>query len=70
MAHAVTIFQVAIAVGAVSALARRKAFWYVSLLATLFGLYFFIGDLRTHSSLQKEDAALEEKEKAAEAHAG
>ncbi len=38
----VTFFQVAIAIGAISALSRRRKFWYVSLGFGLGGLLFFI----------------------------
>ena len=41
IAHSVTLFQVAIAVGAISALTRRKAFWFVSLGFGVVGLVFF-----------------------------
>ncbi len=41
LAHSVTLFQVAIAVGAISALTRRKPFWYVSLGFGVIGLVFF-----------------------------
>jgi len=40
LAFAVTFFQVAIAVGAISALARRRAFWLVSLGFGVVGLVF------------------------------
>jgi hypothetical protein len=42
LAHAVTLFQVAIAVGAISALTRRKLFWFVSMGFGGVGLVFFI----------------------------
>jgi hypothetical protein len=42
LARAVTFFQVAIAVGAISALTRRKAFWIVSLGFGAVGVVFFI----------------------------
>lgn len=42
LAFSVTFFQVAIAVGAISALARRKAFWLVSLCFGAVGLFFLI----------------------------
>lgn len=42
LAHSVTLFQVAIAVGAISALTRRKPFWFVSLGFGGIGLVFFI----------------------------
>jgi len=45
LAHSVTLFQVAIAVGAISALTRRKAFWYVSLGFGAVGLAFFVTGL-------------------------
>ena len=40
--YAVALLQVAIALGAVSALARSKPAWYVSLAAGLIGCFFFI----------------------------
>jgi len=42
LAHSVTLFQVAIAVGAISALTRRKPFWFVSLGFGAVGLVFFV----------------------------
>jgi hypothetical protein len=45
LARAVTLFQVAIAIGAIAALARRRAFWYVSLGFGGVGLFFFIQGL-------------------------
>ncbi len=45
LAHSVTLFQVAIAIGAISALTRRKPFWYVSMVFGLIGLAFFIQGL-------------------------
>src|SRR6185369_6528700 len=41
LARAVTFFQVAIAVGAISALTRRKAFWFVSMGFGAVGIFFF-----------------------------
>ncbi len=41
-ATSVTIFQVAIALAAIAALARRKPLWYVSLVVGLGGLFFFV----------------------------
>jgi hypothetical protein len=41
LAHSVTLFQVAIAVGAISALTRRKPFWFVSMGFGAVGLVFF-----------------------------
>jgi hypothetical protein len=42
LAFSVTFFQVAIAVGAISALARRKAFWLVSLGFGTVGVVFLV----------------------------
>jgi hypothetical protein len=42
LAHSVTLFQVAIAVGAIAALTRRRPFWFVSLGFGVIGLVFFI----------------------------
>lgn len=41
IANSVTFFQVAIAIGAISALTRRKAFWFVSLGAGVVGVVIF-----------------------------
>jgi hypothetical protein len=41
LAHSVTLFQVAIAVGAIAALTRRKIFWFVSMGFGAIGLVFF-----------------------------
>lgn len=41
LAHSVTLFQVAIAVGAIAALTRRKPFWFVSLGFGVIGMVFF-----------------------------
>lgn len=41
LAHSVTLFQVAIAVGAIAALTRRKPFWFVSLGFGAVGVVFF-----------------------------
>jgi len=42
LAHAVTLFQVAIAIGAISALTRRRIFWFVSMGFGVIGLVFFV----------------------------
>lgn len=41
-ARAVTLFQIAIAVGAISALTNRKAFWFVSMAFGLAGFVFLV----------------------------
>jgi len=41
-ARSVTLFQIAIAIAAISALTQRRLFWGVSLVAGLIGLAFFI----------------------------
>jgi hypothetical protein len=41
-AHGVTLLQVAIAVGAISALTRRKLFWFISMGFGVIGLVFFV----------------------------
>ena len=41
-ARSVTMFQIAISMGAISALTRRKRFWLVSLGCGVIGLIFFI----------------------------
>ena len=40
LAHSVTMFQIAIAVGAISVLTRRRTFWFVSLGFGVVGLLF------------------------------
>jgi hypothetical protein len=45
LAGAVTMLQVAIAVGAISALTKKKAFWYVSLAFGLTGVGFLLKEL-------------------------
>jgi hypothetical protein len=47
LARAVTMFQVAIAVGAISALTRRRRFWYASLVFGLLGAAFLAQGLLT-----------------------
>jgi Domain of unknown function (DUF4337) len=42
LAASVTLFQIAIAVGAISVLVRRRAFWLGSLLVGAIGIVFFI----------------------------
>jgi hypothetical protein len=42
LAHSVTFFQVAIAIGAIAALARRKIFWFVSIGCGMVGVVFFV----------------------------
>ncbi len=45
-ALSVTFFQIAIALSAMSALLRRKSFWYISVLVAIFGIGFFLLGLR------------------------
>ena len=45
LARSVTLFQVAIALGAISVLSRRKYFWFVSLGFGVIGVGFFIQEL-------------------------
>jgi len=47
-ARSVTLFQIAIAIAAISALTRRRSFWGVSLLAGVVGLVFFILGIAAH----------------------
>lgn len=42
LAKAVTFFQVAIAISAISILSKKTVLWYVGILLALFGLAFFI----------------------------
>ena len=41
-ARGVTLFQIAIAIGAISALTNRRAFWFVSLAFGLAGIFFLV----------------------------
>ena len=41
LAFSVTLFQIAIAVGAISVLIKRKPFWWVSLVVGIIGVCFF-----------------------------
>jgi hypothetical protein len=45
LAPAVTMFQIAIAVGAISALTKKKIFWFASLLFGLAGIGFFAWEM-------------------------
>ena len=45
LANGVTLFQVAIAIGAIAALSRQRNFWYLSLVFGLFALSSFIRGL-------------------------
>ena len=47
-ARGVTMFQIAIAIAAISALTKRRAFWFVSLVFGLVGLVFLIQGLIAH----------------------
>lgn len=42
LSRSLTMFQVAIAIGAIAALTRRKLFWFLSLAFGLVGLVFFV----------------------------
>ncbi|MGB8354255.1 MAG: DUF4337 domain-containing protein [Chthoniobacteraceae bacterium] len=48
LSRGVTMFQIAIAVGAISVLTKKQMFWAVSLLFGLAGVFFFIQGLLTH----------------------
>ena len=52
-ALAVTMFQMAIAIGAISVLTKRRGFWYVSLILGAVGLYF---ELTGYVSIPKHEA--------------
>jgi hypothetical protein len=41
-ARAVTLFQIAIAIGAIAALTNRKPFWYVSMMFGAVGIYYLV----------------------------
>ena len=45
LARSVTMFQIAIAIGAISVLTRRRAFWLVSLTFGLVGIFFGLQSL-------------------------
>ena len=47
-ARSVTLFQIAIAIAAISALTQRRLFWGVSLLAGVVGLLFFVLGMAAH----------------------
>jgi hypothetical protein len=68
LARAVTLFQVSIAVGAVSALTRRRRYWFVSMVAAGIGAVILTGGLRTHFRLEAAEhhakQAAEAREKA------
>ena len=50
LARGVTFFQIAIAIGAISVLTKRKWFWYVGLIGALIGTWFLIeGVTRFHA---------------------
>lgn len=42
LAKAVTIFQIAIAISAITILTRRKPLWFISMALTVLGIYFLI----------------------------
>ncbi|MEY2598468.1 MAG: hypothetical protein RLZZ244_2799 [Verrucomicrobiota bacterium] len=48
LASAVTLLQVAIAIGAISALTKKRPFWFASLLSGLGGVAFLLRDLFAH----------------------
>jgi hypothetical protein len=48
LARSVTMFQIAIAVGAISVLTKRRAFWFVSLAFGAIGLVFAVQSLLGH----------------------
>lgn len=48
LASGVTLLQIAIAVGAISALTKRRAFWVMSMLAGLGGISFLIREILAH----------------------
>ncbi|MBI3558424.1 MAG: DUF4337 domain-containing protein [Deltaproteobacteria bacterium] len=48
LARSVTMFQVAIAIGAISALTRKRRFWLVSMAFGFMGIAFLLQGLLTH----------------------
>jgi Domain of unknown function (DUF4337) len=60
MARSVTMFQVAIAVAAISVLTKRRGFWFAGLAASLVGLAFLSqGAIKIH---QHQEVEIEESE--------
>ncbi len=57
LAFSVTMFQVAIAVAAISVLTKRKRFWYTGLVASAIGLVFLSQGLLHMQRLRAEEAA-------------
>ena len=49
LARAVTLFQIAIAIAAISALTKKKPFWYCSLVFGLVGAFFLVTSLLSSS---------------------
>jgi hypothetical protein len=47
-AHGVTLFQIAIAVAAISALTRRRRYWLLSMALGVVGCYFLVSGLLAH----------------------
>jgi glucan-binding YG repeat protein len=61
LAEAVTIFQICIALGAISALTKKKAFWFVSLIGAAGGIYLLtLGYGRWHAA-GLEDERIDER---------
>ncbi len=50
LSRAVTLFQIAIAIGAISVLTRRKPFWFVALGGAAIGAWFLIQGITTSAS--------------------
>lgn len=44
LARAVTLFQIAIAISAISILTKKKLLWYTAIMLALIGIVFFIGN--------------------------
>ena len=44
LSRGLTMFQVAIAIGAISVLTKRRGFWFVALAFRTFGIGFLVGD--------------------------
>ncbi len=47
LAKSVTLFQIAIAIGAIAALTRRRQFWYVCIIFGIIGIVLFIQGILT-----------------------
>jgi hypothetical protein len=59
MARSVTMFQVAIAVAAISVLTKKRSFWFAGLAASVVGLVFLtqgVNQIRQHKEVEIEES--------------